>query len=291
MDETGLYPPHVSVTGFFAATSQQAANICKAATESIAAQAEAGFHIEMRDVISTDSGYVLVDVFAPGVATFAVSLAAQAGTFGVHMRPKDVRHLSLASGRKPEEQSYIKQLCSILLQGPCTFDFVVAMLLHRSQDCNREAKPHIFRELLRLHLPGLTTIGANPLPWPHAGFLAAKQPNSRPMPPTLVATATPMKKRPFEWNPQDGNKGDSGEEEQTLQPLPPVTLEYEFTPTKICKKAGEPFKLAPILVTPRVKSKDVGNIIDSSGIQFAHTSGSRIPTPETEGDGIEEKIA
>lgn len=268
MDTTGLYPPHVSVTGFFTATSQQVARICKAATKLIAVQAEAGFHIEMRDVISTDTGYVIIDVFAPEVAAFAVSLTDQAGTFGVRMRPKDVRHLSLASGRSLAEQSRIKQLCSILPHGLCTLDFVVASLVHRSdvtrRDCNGEAKPHTFRELLRLRLPGDAMAGANEFFWPRSILLSAREPSSKQTPSAVASTATPMKRRACEWISQDGSNGDCREERQWSPALLPTILGHEVTPTKICKKADESFVIAPMLVAPKVEPGDSDSKIDSS---------------------------
>lgn len=172
LDATGLYPPHVSVTGFFKATQSQAAEICTiAATELAAVLAPAALPpdqwgsdggadvgsecVKVQQVVTTEGGHVLLDVVAPLISDFAQVLATQAARVGVHLRPKAVRHLSLASGRNPEERAGIARCYEDLLVGGCCWDLVVSRLLFRS-DVDKlrvGGDMHVFEELLRLKLP------------------------------------------------------------------------------------------------------------------------------------------
>lgn len=170
-DATGLYPPHVSVTGFFKATREQAAEICKIAAQDLAAvlspvaQAPGDEGdgtadvvtecVEVRQVVTTEGGHVLLDVAAPLISGFAEALAAQAALVGVHIRPKAVKHLSLASGKSPEERASIARLHEDLLVGGGCWDFVVGRLLFRSdvEKLREGGTEHIFEDLLRLKLP------------------------------------------------------------------------------------------------------------------------------------------
>jgi len=194
-DETGLYPPHVSVTGFFSANPKQAAAVCSTVRELINA-APCGFEVELRKILSTESGYVLVDVVAPKLAELASTLAAKAIEQGVQIRPKAVRHLSLASGRTPEEQQRIHRLYEGLPLGECSIghplELVVTKLRSRSnlQRFRQEKKAHVFSDLLRI-----------PVALPK-GFRGSGAASAFRMPRLLQATvfdaSTPMRKRPLE---------------------------------------------------------------------------------------------
>jgi len=161
VDETGLYPPHVSVTGFFTASVEQAASICAIAVELAAtrttAGAAAGLTAEVRGVVATEDGHVLLDIAAPTVARLAEALAERAAALGVHIRPKAVRHLSLASGRPAAARRRVAELFAGVRAGPCKLDLVVSKLLHRSdlEQLQVEGQAHSFGEVLRLPLcPG-----------------------------------------------------------------------------------------------------------------------------------------
>jgi len=156
VDETGLYPPHISVTGFFHAKPQQAANVCRALVGLIQARSQQdGLRAEVRGVVSTDDGYVILDVFAPGVAELAAALTAQVAPFGVRLRPKSVRHLSLGKRKSRPEQEAIARLHADVPLGCCEVDLVVARLVQRSDvpRLQSEGQAHDFREVLRLSLP------------------------------------------------------------------------------------------------------------------------------------------
>jgi len=186
LDSTGLYPPHVSVTGFFEATQHQAAEICALAQTELAAAlaplaalppdsgegsggggADAGGEcVRVQQVVTTESGHVLLDVAAPLISSFAQGLAKQAARVGVHVRPKAVRHLSLASGRSPEQRAGIARLYEDLLVGGCCWDLVVSRLSFRSdvEKLRRDGDTHVFEELLRLTLPRVAKATGEYLP-------------------------------------------------------------------------------------------------------------------------------
>lgn len=172
LDSTGLYPPHVSVTGFFEATQKQAANVCKiVATELAAVLAPAALPpdhksidggadtrsecVKVQQVVTTEGGHVLLDVVAPLISNFAQVLSTQAALAGVHVRPKTVRHLSLASGKSPEQRVGIARLYEDLLVGGCCWDLVVSRLSFRSdvEQLQTGGSMHVFEELLRLKVP------------------------------------------------------------------------------------------------------------------------------------------
>mmetsp|Transcript_28082 Transcript_28082/g.70505 ORF Transcript_28082/g.70505 Transcript_28082/m.70505 type:complete len:332 (-) Transcript_28082:241-1236(-) len=172
LDSTELYPPHVSVTGFFKATQNQAAEICAIiSTELAAALAPAALPlnhegssgradassecVKVQQVVTTEGGHVLLDVVAPLITSFAQVLAKQAACVGVHVRPKAVRHLSLASGRSPEQRAGIARLYEGIVVGGCCWDLVVSRLLFRSdlEKLRRDGDTHAFEEVLRVKLP------------------------------------------------------------------------------------------------------------------------------------------
>jgi len=176
VDETSLYPPHVTVTGFFRASDEQAARVCELAAELAASAslavrsegsreekaegqtsdlAEGRRDVQLLRVLSTDSGHVIADVVAFSVACLAAALAEKARAFGVQLRPKAVRHLSLASGRGSEEQASILSVYGALPLGGGPWDLVVSKLVEKSElACLRQTgQMHQFKELLRLPLP------------------------------------------------------------------------------------------------------------------------------------------
>jgi len=155
VDETMLYPPHISVTGFFSATKEQASGVC-AVLQRLLADWRHSLNVDVKRVVSTDTGYVLLDVAAPGIAALATSLADQAVPLGVRLRPKAVRHLSLACCRVRQEQAAIVDIHADVPLGSCAFDLVVSQLLRRSdiESLRVSGQVHIFRELARLSLPG-----------------------------------------------------------------------------------------------------------------------------------------
>eukprot|EP00419_Tripos_fusus_P023864 CAMPEP_0172712086 /NCGR_PEP_ID=MMETSP1074-20121228/60896_1 /TAXON_ID=2916 /ORGANISM="Ceratium fusus, Strain PA161109" /LENGTH=265 /DNA_ID=CAMNT_0013535963 /DNA_START=25 /DNA_END=822 /DNA_ORIENTATION=+ len=160
VDETMLYPLHISVTGFFSATEEQANGVCSVIQRLLAAWTHS-LDVEVQRVVPTDTGYVLLDVTAAGIAELATTLADQARPLGVQVRPKAVRHLSLASRRVREEQVAIAEIHEDVPLGLCAFDLVVSQLLRRSDIDSLRAtgQVHVFRELVRLPLPGSNGVG------------------------------------------------------------------------------------------------------------------------------------
>lgn len=239
LDATDLYPPHITVTGFFTATQCQAAEVCALASEQLKSLAagsapsvaemqqslggsgqkkeEAPAHttysaeVEMLQVMSTDTGYVLVDVEAPGMACFAKSLAEKARALGVNLRPKAVRHVSLAAGRGSDEQAGIMSVYKAMpMPAFDAWDLVVSQLLVKSDlgSLQRDGKAHHFQEIMRTPMPGVGK-GASPDDLPDCsvstpplntssapsfnvkGSMAQGQLESA----MLAAAATPMKRR------------------------------------------------------------------------------------------------
>lgn len=156
-DETGLYRPHVSVTGFFEASPKQAAafigEVASLATSLAMGECKAAM-IELRDTISTDTGHVIFDIHAPGVAALAQTLPAKAAALGVKVRAKAVSHLSLASGRCKDEQTRVEQIYDGLQRGHHQLDLVVSKLLRRSDVSTLKSSgaQHVFADLLRVPL-------------------------------------------------------------------------------------------------------------------------------------------
>lgn len=146
-DQTGLYPLHVSVTGFFRATRLQLVQARSLLSELFSAGAR-NLHIEGHKIVVTSDGYVLIDVHAPGVAELARVFASRAADIGMHVRPKDVRHLSLASGRSPEEQLRVKEFFSGVPLGAFGMDLVLARLVRRASvpEASAAAAAHDFVE-------------------------------------------------------------------------------------------------------------------------------------------------
>lgn len=163
VDATGLYPPHVTVTGFFTATAEQAAAVV-ATIEGLVGRTDAQdcatLAVELRQCVETDGGHVLLDAHAPRVASLATKLAVETASFGVSIRPKPVRHLSLASGRNAAERQRFMQMYSDLPRGRFDFDLVVARLLRRSNldKLRSSGEQHDFSELLRLPLASVAPV-------------------------------------------------------------------------------------------------------------------------------------
>jgi len=160
VDETMLYPPHISVTGFFSATEEQASGVL-AVIQKLLADWTHSLNVDVQRVVSTDTGHVLLDVVAPGIAAFATALADQARPLGVHARPKAVRHLSLASRRVRQEQAAIADIHADVPLGSGAFDLVVSQLMRRSdvESLRVAGQVHIFRKLAQLPLPGSSGVG------------------------------------------------------------------------------------------------------------------------------------
>lgn len=197
LDSTALYPPHVSVSGFFKASARQAAEFCKEVSHHTESAVAGSLGVELRRVVSTESGHVLIDVHAPGVASFAKSLAAKATALGVSLRPKAMRHLSVASGRSPAEQSRIAGLYDgATPTGLCQLDLVVARLRRRSDlqrlRCHGEA--HCFEELLRVALP--FSDGSSSQPAVPAAVPAVSITIANPVNVAHLSVSTPDRKRP-----------------------------------------------------------------------------------------------
>lgn len=196
-DGTGLYEPHVSVTGFFQATQSQADGFvddAAALAKSLSGGDGKAAIIEIRDSVSTDDGHVILDIFAPGVASLARALAVRAGATGMKVRAKAVRHLSLASGRNVAEQQRIDQIYRGIPRGALQMDLVVAKLLQRSDldDLRSKGKAHIFAEVLRVPLTGGAPTPTPPQPQPTQ---ALRSPLAFPAP----ATPAPMAPTAASW--------------------------------------------------------------------------------------------
>lgn len=180
VDETALFPPHVSVTGFFSATLSQAAAVCASSAMLVASAKPGSLSVEVGEALATDTGHALLDIKASGLADLALALAMEAEAVGLRLRPKAVRHMSLAAGRPPNERSRIADIYSDVGQGRFHFDLVIAQIVHRSnlEQLRKEGLCHEFVEIQRLRLPRAD----EPLPlW------------SMPMP---LSVSTPLRKRP-----------------------------------------------------------------------------------------------
>eukprot|EP00747_Dinoflagellata_sp_TGD_P146145 gnl/TRDRNA2_/TRDRNA2_176658_c0_seq3.p1 gnl/TRDRNA2_/TRDRNA2_176658_c0~~gnl/TRDRNA2_/TRDRNA2_176658_c0_seq3.p1 ORF type:complete len:434 (+),score=67.13 gnl/TRDRNA2_/TRDRNA2_176658_c0_seq3:66-1304(+) len=154
VDEALLYPPHVSVTGFFTATEEQAAGVCEVLGKLLSLAAPGSLVVEILRALVTDDGHVLLDVRAAGIANLAERLSAEMKPKGVNVRPKDVKHMTLAKGRSQLERERIVELFRDVMVGPCDCDLVVARLRSRS-DVRRMCscgEAHGFDELMRLRL-------------------------------------------------------------------------------------------------------------------------------------------
>mmetsp|Transcript_89167 Transcript_89167/g.257056 ORF Transcript_89167/g.257056 Transcript_89167/m.257056 type:complete len:254 (-) Transcript_89167:100-861(-) len=183
-DSTSLYPPHVSVTGFFKATQRQAQEFCGLVVReliSTAAQQHQNGNwdsnlqrpiVKVERVLATDDGHVILDVVAPVIAELAQALSKQASEIGLHVRPKGVRHLSIAAGRDPKERNGIAQIHEDLdLRCDCGWNLVVSRLMFRSDVAtySKDGTPHIFCDMLRFPItkalqdPGAFTAAARTL--------------------------------------------------------------------------------------------------------------------------------
>jgi len=239
LDATDLYPPHITVTGFFPATQRQATQVCALAAaelerlvaakpgcpvpaaekplelcEEAQACPECSPSVDLLQVLATDRGYVLVDVQAPGMASLGKALAEKACAHELpHLRPKSVRHISLASGRSAEEQAGVLQIyrAALPLGAAGPWDLVVSQLLVRAdpERLRFGGEAHHFQELMRLPLP----LPSGGTPHTRAAIQGALQPEASavrsydstkgtaqdlpqvpPMPVPNTA-ATPMKRR------------------------------------------------------------------------------------------------
>lgn len=152
-DATYLFPPHVSVTGFFTATAEQLGCFCQAARTLVSVCANS-LCVDIRSIVSTQDGYVLFDISAPGVSELASTLTTMSDLFGLFVRAKAVRHLSLASTRTLAEQKRIVEIYAGLPLGQCTMELVVSQCMQRSDSemMRNQGSPHIFQELMRLPL-------------------------------------------------------------------------------------------------------------------------------------------
>jgi len=154
-DEASLYPPHTSVTGFFVATASQAEGLCAAIRALLAHIPAEALRVEVHGAMTTEDGYVILRVAAPGVRRLAELLPALAAPAGIHVRPKGVGHITLAKGRAREQRDRIMELYRDVPVGPCCFDLVVSRLLMRADfaEAGGADARHQFHELLRLALP------------------------------------------------------------------------------------------------------------------------------------------
>lgn len=245
VDSAWLYPPHVSVTGFFTATKEQAELVCELARSELerAQAAESEAHgiectVEVRKVLTTETGHVLLDVEAPSVAKLSSALAERAKKCGVGVRPKAVRHLSLAAGRSdPGVRCAIADFHKGLpLEADAGWELVVAQLVKRSdvEALQSEGRRHHFSDLLRLPVSGNVRYEgpqhAVLLAWPspickwQASAREARMTNDEKYPALMdcmlcnetptdadmdcsLCNGTPMKKRPWAWSGADNEKG------------------------------------------------------------------------------------
>lgn len=206
-DATELYPPHITVTGFFAATTEQAAEVCALAEKELAARCrgkgstEGDPRVVLSQVLATEaSGYVLAAVHAPEVAAFADVLATSARVVGVQLRPKAVRHVSLASSRSSAEQAQIQGIYENLpVLGIGAWDFVVSRLVERSdvkqlEECGRA---HRFQELLRVPVQAERLAPERRPPAPCTASFAAPAASAvaAAVATAVAAAATPLKRR------------------------------------------------------------------------------------------------
>jgi len=271
VDSTGLFPPHVSVTGFFSASARQAASVCDIVASELRrvaagsgggtanwqgpADAEAGMCAPLvRGVVATPGGHVLLDVVAPRITELSQAVACRAVRLGIAVRPKAVRHLSLASGRTAEECKGISELYKDVFaaesMAACSWDLVVSRVVRRSDvdELRRSGQAHVFRDIVRLRLPstqasvpallsGIVEAGGTD----HRAFARPTgQPSAGPM--TPCDAATPQKRRhwPAEQasaTPLDSSRGadDGGE----ITPVKVAKVETQTPGVAVaCDKAG-----------------------------------------------------
>lgn len=159
MDPTYLYPFHVSVTGFFKGTEVAVAQVVElmrsTLEEELALQSEdAGPPVKVNHVLSTTDGYILLDVHAPVINTCAKKLSQKGTELGLRLRPKEVNHISLASGRdEPELQKEIQELYRDvdLVKDNATFDLVLSRVIRRSSfERLAQDGSHKFEKLVRI---------------------------------------------------------------------------------------------------------------------------------------------
>jgi len=153
-DSTGLYPPHVTIIGFFKASGWQVECLSGLIHQRLASLWNCD--IEVKEVVVTNKGHVLLDITAPAFADLAMNLAVDAAKLGLALRPKAANHLSLAEGRSAEECSCIaQQYIASLQSSTCRWEFVLSRLSYRSDldQLRSGGSSHHFEDVLRLPVP------------------------------------------------------------------------------------------------------------------------------------------
>merc|ERR1711972_306848 len=159
------YPLHVSVTGFFEASESQIVQLRQVIPEMVKRELRDAGEIAVGDVIATKTGYILFDMKAAAISNFAQRLGEMtARQLGLHIRPKNVNHISLACNR-PDEAT--REKIRTLFEPPegeddrevrqayetATFDLVLSRLVARSSfERFAEDGPHQFMEVTRIRL-------------------------------------------------------------------------------------------------------------------------------------------
>jgi len=176
-DPTYLYPLHISVTGFFEATREQVEGVVENMRDELAKELGRGpgtRPVVVGEVVSTPTGYVLLDVQSPCVTSFARRLQARAAQdHDVQIRPKRVNHVSLAADRPSDEARqkivdiYVPSssshddgaLCGLeegetlrQVYEEASFDLVLSRLLQRSsfERFTEDGRGHSFVEVVRI---------------------------------------------------------------------------------------------------------------------------------------------
>jgi len=162
-DSSSLYPFHVSVTGFFEAAKTDIMQLVDMMMEDLSTELAVSARITVGNVVCTETGYVLYDMNAPAIASFAQRLGERAQReLGMQVRPKAVNHISLASDRREEVlRESIKTYFSpdtseegdrrrYVLRS-ATFDLVLSRVVNKSNWAKfDEDGPHRFAEVARL---------------------------------------------------------------------------------------------------------------------------------------------
>lgn len=159
-DDTCLYPPHITVTGYFQATPEQAETVCQELRGLVAERMHAGetFDVEVLGVKSAEGGRVILNMKAEEIARLGKELAERVlSTLGLKLRPKAARHVSLAIERDARVQASILDhfgLHEPRLRGFLPADIVIARRDATSDVARLQAGAagHKFVELLRLPL-------------------------------------------------------------------------------------------------------------------------------------------
>jgi hypothetical protein len=169
-DPTHLYPLHVSVTGFFEVTGNNIRPLVTGMQQLLQAQLSENSTITVGKVICTDTGYVLFDMKAPAVTSFAQNLNSwSTQTLGLAIRPKAVNHISLASHRPDEAvRERIRRIFEPALEAEgadaveaaktASFDLVLSRLVQKKKfDTFEEEGGHRFLEVARIPVGWATT--------------------------------------------------------------------------------------------------------------------------------------